>query len=317
MRREAARTLRSLTPAYQRGVAPGDWEVVAVDNGSTEPLSREWVESLAPGFRHVYHATRSPSPVAALNAAARQTRGAMVGLVIDGARLLSPGVLLYVLQARRLDDDPLVLTLGWHLGPDVQQRTVGRGYTRETEDALLARIGWPAAGYRLFEVSALAVGSAGGFFGPIAESNCLFMTRQTFERLGGFDERFDLPGGGLANHDLYGRAMALPDVRPIVLLGEGTFHQVHGGVMTNEPAAGRRAELGRTFARQYEEIRGHTYARPTRPVEYLGAMPPQALRFLRPAAATSLRPGAQGVPGIRRVLARLRRASPGGRGPGP
>ena len=33
--------------------------------------------------------------------------------------------------------------------------------------------------------------------------------------------------------DTYARACALPDSELVMLLGEGTFHQIHGGVMTS------------------------------------------------------------------------------------
>ncbi len=38
MRREARRTLFSLTDGYQRGIEVGSYEVIAIDNGSNEPL---------------------------------------------------------------------------------------------------------------------------------------------------------------------------------------------------------------------------------------------------------------------------------------
>ena len=54
-----------------------------------------------------------------------------------------------------------------------------------------------------------------------------------WDELGGLDERFELPGGGLVNHDLYRRACDLPGAELVVLLGEGTFHQYHGGAATS------------------------------------------------------------------------------------
>jgi hypothetical protein len=52
-------------------------------------------------------------------------------------------------------------------------------------------------------------------------------------RLGGFDPEFKEQGGGLANLDIWSRACAEPDARVILLFGEVTFHQFHGGVATN------------------------------------------------------------------------------------
>ena len=38
MARELPRTIRSLSPALQRGVSAEDYEIIVVDNGSTQPF---------------------------------------------------------------------------------------------------------------------------------------------------------------------------------------------------------------------------------------------------------------------------------------
>ena len=45
MRREAQRTLYSLSSDYQRHVEPSDYQVIVIDNSSSYPLSKEIVES--------------------------------------------------------------------------------------------------------------------------------------------------------------------------------------------------------------------------------------------------------------------------------
>lgn len=42
MRREASRTLRTLAQPYQLDVDTSEYEVIVVDNGSTEPLNPDW-----------------------------------------------------------------------------------------------------------------------------------------------------------------------------------------------------------------------------------------------------------------------------------
>jgi hypothetical protein len=51
-------------------------------------------------------------------------------------------------------------------------------------------------------------------------------------------------------------------------LGEATFHQVHGGVATNNPEAPHEM-----FAQEYGKIRGRNYERPRTNVVYFGELP--------------------------------------------
>ncbi len=70
MRREAARTLHSLSRSYQRGVEDLDYEVIVVENGSDpdQRLGEEFVRSFGPEFRYIDLAGEaSPSPAPAVN----------------------------------------------------------------------------------------------------------------------------------------------------------------------------------------------------------------------------------------------------------
>jgi hypothetical protein len=100
------------------------------------------------------------------------------------------------------------------------------------------------------------------------------MERDMWTELGGLDERFELPGGGALNHDLFRRACALEGSRLVILLGEGTFHQIHGGALTS-----------RTYPREwalteYEALRGAPLEAPLFDPVYLGTVPPEALPHL-------------------------------------
>jgi hypothetical protein len=99
--------------------------------------------------------------------------------------------------------------------------------------------------------------------------------------LGGFDERFDVPGGGLLNLDTFRRAMELPSARRVVPLGEATFHQVHGGIATNAPLDGWSERLMRWCA-QYVEIRGDEHRLPDQrePSIFIGTLSPHVLMRL-------------------------------------
>jgi len=274
MARELPRTLHSLSRNYQQNLAGLDYEVLVVDNGSPEPISGEMVASHGKEFRLIRIDDASPSPGAAVNMAAGQARGKQLGIIVDGARVLSPGVLSWASLASRTWSTAVVSVLGFHLGPEQQRFSSRRGYNQQREDQLLDRIAWPEDGYRLFEIASLAGSSRYGWQGPIAESNCLFMPAQLFKKLGGYDVRFASPGGGLINLDFYKRACEADGVELVYLVGEGCFHQIHGGVTTGdaEVIAASFDSLGN----EYVSIRGCEYQAPLLQPLLLGRSHPAA-----------------------------------------
>lgn len=281
MRREAARTLRSLSALVQRDLVSEDYEVIAIDNGSREPLDPAAVAAEGPRFRYRYLETVSASPVEAVNAGADMADGDLLAVIVDGARMATPGLVGQTQRAAALYPEPFVVAPAFHLGPDVQNRSILEGYDRAAEDRLLEGVGWPADGYRLFEIAVLAQSSASGFLGGVPpECSWFAMRRDSFLALGGFDPRFRSPGGGLANHDFRDRALSLPGIAPVVLLGEGVFHQVHGGVATGAPPGDHPFER---FQEEYAAIHGRRYApAPAPDPVYFGRLPAAARRFLGP-----------------------------------
>ena len=280
MNREAPRTLHTLSAAYQRGIEADEYEVLVVDNGSPEPLGEAVVRGCGPNFRYHYIDQASPSPVAAINTGVAMTRGEVVAVMIDGARMVTPGLLDYGRRAFGLYADPVVTCPAWHLGPKPQQLSVSEGYDKQREDALLAGIDWRRNGYRLFEVGAPAGSSRDGCFMAMTESNAVFLRRAGFDDMGGYDPAFDLPGGGMVNLDFYRRACDRPGTDLVVLFGEGSFHQLHGGISTNVPRDETQRRVA-TWKAQYETIRGEPYRPPkARPV-FLGHLHPAAMPFIR------------------------------------
>ena len=91
------------------------------------------------------------------------------------------------------------------------------------------------------------------------ESNCLFVDRTVIDQIGAFDQRFDMPGGGYANLDLYERVGSTPGLRVVTILGEGSFHQVHGGTTTNQPDPDERLARLEGFRDHYRALRGREY----------------------------------------------------------
>jgi glycosyltransferase involved in cell wall biosynthesis len=284
MERELPRTVQSLSPVVQRDLAADDYEIIVVDNGSADPVDidrcRQWG-----GNVRMHHITNAAvSPAAAINAGLALAEGELIGVMIDGARMASPRLLSASLRAARLHAWPVIASLGFHLGPDVQYQSVHKGYDQQAEDALLASIDWPADGYRLFDISVFAGSSRQGWFQPISESNALFLPCSMWQELGGYDERFISPGGGMINLDTYVRASELADSQLVVLLGEGTFHQVHGGVATNA-----RASLWDDFHAEYLRVRGKPFAPPAARPWYFGEVDPCVLKSIELSARLARR----------------------------
>ena len=232
MARVLPRTLRSLLPPYQRDLDPDMVEIIVVDNGSSVLPDTGSFESLGAVIRLISVAHPTPSPVAAVNAGIAAARANLIGVWIDGARLASPGLVGACLKAATLHQRPVIATVNYQLGPTRQYLSAQNGYGPGIEDALLASISWPDDdGYRLFDIATCEV--RGGPTGAMLESNALFLPRDLWQELGGYDPAFVEPGGGMVNPDTLIRACGLPDVQLIRILGEGTFHQYHGGLSTS------------------------------------------------------------------------------------
>lgn len=275
MEREAPRTLLSLSSDYQN-LPDNAYEVIVVENGSSRPLSDRQIRQLPNNFKYFYLHDASSSPAYAVNYGAKQARGSLIGVMVDGARILSPGILASAAKVKKAFKNPIISTLAWHIGPDIQVRSITTGYNTVEEDKLFRKINWPENGYKLFEISTLALSSKGGWFKPISESNCMFLLRKTFRNMGGFDERFDLPGGGFVNLDFYKRACEISDSELCILLGEGTFHQLHGGVATNLSEEDLHRVLPK-WATQYRQIRQCNFKAPTKKPVYFGGISDESL----------------------------------------
>lgn len=284
-RREARNTLHSLSAGYQRGTAGLAYEVVAVDNGSREPLAEAEVRAHGPQFRYRYVKDASVSPAAAINAACREATGDELLVIIDGAHILSPGVFQHAAMAFKALPAPFIATVPFHLGPKHQYDSVLEGYNQQVEDAVLASSGWREDGYRLFSVTAAFADSSEGWFGMLFESGCFGLRKADFLALGGYDERFQSRGGGLVNLDFFRRAQLSAELQYVVLLGEGSFHQFHGGVTTNQP---RDRQPRAEFEQEYVRIRGTPYRRVPRVPLFIGAIPPEAQRIAHYSAEKGL-----------------------------
>ncbi|MGH9249135.1 MAG: CmcI family methyltransferase [Acidimicrobiales bacterium] len=302
MRREAHRSLRSLTPRYQQGLDGRRYEVIVVENGSDQDqcLGADMVESFGRSFRYIDMGDdATPSPVTAMNRGLAESRGRAVAIMVDGAHVLTPGVLRHGLAGLEAYEPAIVATQPWYVGPGQQGDVLRAGYDRAVEDALFEGIGWPSDGYRLFEIGHFT--GDRDWFDGLWESNCLFVPRSLLEQVGGLDEAFAMPGGGYCNLDLYERLASTPGVRVVTIIGEGSFHQLHGGTTTNQPDPLERRARIRSYVDHYAQVRGRPFMGPEKPIHYVGGFACEAAKRGRArrmtASAFDVKPALEGDDG--------------------
>ena len=178
------------------------------------------------------------------------------------------------LEACYLHPRAVVGSLSFHLGRVSQNESIHQGYNQVVEDALLSTIDWTSNGYELYNIASFDPSSRYGFYQCPAESNALFMPRKLWKEYGGFERQFRSKGGGLVNLDLWRRVCEDDRNLTIILLGEGTFHQFHGGVATNAVV-----DKWPEFHAEYRNIRSLEYRVPWRKPVLFGKMNPWALSF--------------------------------------
>lgn len=280
MQHQAMNTVRSLSVRYQRNVCETDYEILVVENASARMLDAEAVCALGGNIRYIRRQETGVSPAPAINEGLAHVRAPVVGLLIDGARMVTPRVIEYALMAHAVAPDALTAVPGYFIGPCEHQFAAEHGYTEADEAELMARIRWQENPYRLFDVCTMSAANPRGVLVLFLESNCFFTSRQNFERVGGADERFDLAGGGSLNMYLFRKIGLLSECSHLfVLPGEGSFHQLHGGVTTSSMAD--REKLLLDFREQLHAIAGVlNFSSVMREPIMLGAVTSHAQRFL-------------------------------------
>jgi glycosyltransferase involved in cell wall biosynthesis len=278
MQRAAPRSVQSLLPPYQTGLGPDEYEILVIENGSQNRLDQRELESISKNVRYYYLEDAPKSPARAINFGVERARGDIIAVMIDGAHMATPGLLHYGLVPFSYERNPVVTAPRFFLGHESQVDSVHDGYDEQAEDELLASISWPNDGYRLFEIGVpYRYEFAGGapklfWFVRQFESNCLFVRKASFLQVGGCDERFNLPGGGCLMPDIYRELCELEDASIVQILGEASFHQVHGGISTSSTREGQKA-LWEQYIEQYQEIRGRSFEISKKPQQFVGHMP--------------------------------------------
>lgn len=246
------RTLMSCAPAYQN--APKDKiEVIIADNGSTEPLPDDLQERF-PFVSKILRTEGKPSPVFALNDAIENARFDMIGIMIDGAHMLSPGIFRNTRDISQLYARPVINVPQYYLG-NVSQNLNPKMDAWKRETWWLDRINWPEKGYALFNYALFPGENVTKSRRDSIESNCLIARREVFEDCGAFDPRFDEPGAGFANLEMFTRLTNHKDNTYVMFPGEGTFHQDHDGTTTRKSPEERDIMVA-NYRAKYEEISG-------------------------------------------------------------
>jgi len=246
------RTLISCSPGYQ-DVPADQLEVIIADNGSpTAPHER--LQERHPFVSKVVRKEGQPSPVFALNDAIQQARFSMIAIMIDGAHILSPGIARSAMDVAASFARPVISVPQYILGDFSQNLTSSEG-AFERERQRLEELNWPRDGYALFSYALFPGESPQRDYLSSIESNCLITSKEVLEDCGAFDERFEEPGAGFANLELFSRLSNTPDNHYVVLPGEGSFHQDHDGTTTGK-SPDSRDQLVKRFKKKYETITG-------------------------------------------------------------
>ena len=263
MQREAPRTIRSLLPPLQRHVDDLDYELIVVDNGSPESIVLDDIATRAPRAVRLVHVPpdrASVSPVRCINDAVREhATGQALMICIDGARMASSHLVRRTTDI--LDRHPRAFTFvaSRHLGPKPQMQSVKEGYDQAAEDRLLDSVAWRSDLDALYPISVWAGAHDRRNHLLQNESNAFAMNRATWEWIGGYNEGFSRPGGGLCNLELFSRYVNRGRGLNVLLYGEATFHQVHNGAATSHDGY-----FGASLP-EHAEVTGRRYDRPSFP----------------------------------------------------
>ncbi len=259
MQRELPRTLLSALPPYQRNVEGINYEIVVVDNGSPEPIS--WPDfsltEIPVQCVRISPDQAKSSPVECINdVVASCTSGKNLLICIDGARMFSPYLVRRTMDVLFQHPSAFTFVASRHLGNEVQMKSMAKGYNQAVEDQLLAAADWMNDLDKLWEISVWAgAHEASNFLGQ-NESNALGFSRSLWHEVGGYNLGFQRPGGGLCNLELFQRTVQREHGLNVLLLGEATFHQFHGGAATASPG------YFNDSLQEHENATGAKYRRP-------------------------------------------------------
>lgn len=236
--RQSENAIFSLSAAYQRNVREQDYEIVVVETRSNEMLGRGRVEKIASNVRYFEHGHGGLGPNVPWKLGITKARAALVGVLLDGASVATPGVVEHALWASRIGERALYAVPSHHLRPVTLP---ARGRKQEGDGAnlaLLESVDWRKWGYRLFEIAIENEWPTGSPSDPIVDCSFLFCQRALWDEIA---ERTANDGA-----EPFDELCRLEQTKLVVPWSEGTFHQYHAGIACRDERD-RQALVGAFF----------------------------------------------------------------------
>src|SRR5690554_3967354 len=100
MPRQLLNTIYSLSPQHQKNVSSDDYEIIVVENKSSHCADENKIKALGSNIKYYLRDEKGVSPAPAINFALSKTQGDFIGLLIDGARMVTPRVIEYALAVQ-------------------------------------------------------------------------------------------------------------------------------------------------------------------------------------------------------------------------
>ncbi|KZR65040.1 glycosyltransferase family 2 protein [Prochlorococcus sp. MIT 1306] len=258
------RTIVSIHKALQR-VPNITSEIIIADNSLKAIIDTSKSKELNFVLREYGHLRQPIHHI--INDSVKYSKGNLLCVMIDGARLCSKGVFRKSLILFQHDPNCLIHIPNFQIGPVHQMYASEVDFGLKDEERLLIDLGWPNV-HSVDLIRASTLEEHAGLGPTIFESNCLLVSRRIWDKVGGYDERFLRMDGGFASADLLYRLSKVCSAL-LILKNEGSFHQLHGGSTTISP---KQTEIGlKDMTTEYRQIKGFPVRRSFgKPVEVIG-----------------------------------------------
>lgn len=253
-------TLLTMSREFQVGIEDVSYEVIAIDNNSPVPLDEGAVERFGPEFKLVRYETEGRSPVEAINYGLSICTGEYVAVVVDGARMLSNGVIAKTLSEAKRYPRACVYTQAFNLAT----------YSCAPEEAFNVELkmkkqtGWPGDSKSIISKGILCDSYGPTLQGKIPTEFTWYVVKRSFmDSVGRYNENFKSHGGGLMNQELVIR-MVKHNPQFVFVQDEYSIHQYHNRYKPKGTM--------QVYFDEFEQVTGRAWQQPNiKPTKTLGA----------------------------------------------